>query len=300
MTDLPPDRVFARYERRAGAVLVVGTGAVGGFLAEELARAGCDPLWLLDPDVLEVENLIRHPLGAPDLGRPKAPALAERIRRDFPLCHAAGIHANFLRLGRAEQLRLVEQADVVVAATDSPRCQQRVNEVAVAAGTPAVYPAVWVDPRVRDAEVGEILWVAPDRRGPCYACAFPFRNATPAMRAVRGARLDIQLTVLCAAQIVTALLAHDTALLDPGRTALYVHGLGPPSRGIRDLFPAAGLASRSVRVRLPATPCRVCGGWQNAGSGGPLVTRWQAYRDAVGIVAVVALFVVLLVLSVRW
>jgi hypothetical protein len=59
---------------------------------------GEDPLRLVDRDVLEVENLVRHPLGAPALGLPKAPALAARICREFPPCHATGLHADFLEL----------------------------------------------------------------------------------------------------------------------------------------------------------------------------------------------------------
>ncbi|NKQ52340.1 hypothetical protein HFP15_05545 [Amycolatopsis sp. K13G38] len=300
MTELAEDRVYARYPRRAGAVLIIGSGAVGGFLADELARAGCDPLLLIDPDVLEVENLIRHPLGATEIGRPKATALAERIRHDFPPCHATGLDANFLMLPNAEQMRLVGAADVVVAATDSPHCQLRVNEVAVATNTPAVYPAVWLDPRVRDAEVGEILWVPSDRRGPCYACAFPFRRWAPETHGARGARVDIQLIALCAAQVVLALLGGidgRATILTPDRTVLYVHGLTPASRSIRPLFPTGGLSSASARVRLSESPCRVCGQRGEAVQRGSSGGLWRNHRVTIGVLVGVALLVLALVLA---
>ncbi|MFJ5900981.1 HesA/MoeB/ThiF family protein [Streptomyces sp. NPDC093064] len=281
MTAPPEDRVWARHHRRTGAVLIVGAGAVGGFLAEELARIGFSPLRLVDPDTLAVENLIRHPLGAPALGRPKALALAAKIRRDFPSCDATGHHTDFLALPADEQRSLVGGADVVVAATDSAVCQRHVNHVALAVGTPAVYPAVWVDPRIRDAEVGEILWVLPGRRTPCYECAVAFRQGTADTQAARGARVDIQLVALATAQVVTALAHPDddrSAILDHQRNAIYLHGLTPTSPGVRATFPTTGLSSRNVRVPFPSRPCAACHGWRHVTSSPALAAEGTGAR----------------------
>ncbi|MFF4792447.1 HesA/MoeB/ThiF family protein [Streptomyces sp. NPDC001276] len=281
MTAPPEDRVWARHHRRTGAVLIVGAGAVGGFLAEELARIGFSPLRLVDPDTLAVENLIRHPLGAPALGRPKALALAAKIRRDFPSCDATGHHADFLALPADEQRSLVGGADVVVAATDSAVCQRHVNRVALAVGRPAVYPAVWVDPRIRDAEVGEILWVLPGRRTPCYECAVAFRRGTADTQAARGARVDIQLVALATAQVVTALAHPDddrSAILDHQRNAIYLHGLTPTSPGVRATFPTTGLSSRNVRVPFPSRPCAACHGWRHVTSSPALAAEGTGGR----------------------
>ncbi|WP_042366114.1 HesA/MoeB/ThiF family protein [Streptacidiphilus neutrinimicus] len=289
------DRVWARHRRLTGSVLVIGAGAVGGFLAEELARIGFSPLRLVDRDVLETENLVRHPLGAPELGQPKAPALAAAIRRAFPPCDATGLHADFLELPYEQQRALVREADVVVAATDSPACQRHVNALALEVGRPAAYPAVWVDPRIRDAEVGEILWVLPDRRTPCYECAVAFRRGTADTDAARGARVDIQLVSLATAQVVTALAhpADDRAgILDPDRNAIYLHGLTPTSPGVRATFPAHGLSSRNVRVPFPARPCPAClvsratapGAGEAAADGPGRLTPWVAVAVLVSVV----------------
>ena len=270
MTRITEDRAFDRHPRRRGAVLIIGAGAVGGLLAEELARAGISPLVLVDPDLLEVENLVRHPLGAASLGRPKSTELAERIRADFPLCEAVGIRADFLQLRRAEQRRLVNEADLVVAATDNFECQRQVNRVCFAAEQPAVFPAVWVDRRLRDAEVGEVLWVVPGRHTPCYECAVAFRQASADAQAARGTRRDIQLLVNVTTQVVTDLLDLDdprSRILDPGRTCIYVHGFTPTSPGIRDSFPTHGLRNVNVHVPFPETPCPGCGGREPSAPG---------------------------------
>ncbi|MFI1096820.1 HesA/MoeB/ThiF family protein [Streptomyces sp. NPDC020917] len=300
----PEERVWARHGRRTGSALIIGAGAVGGFLAEELARIGFSPLLLVDPDTLAVENLVRHPLGAQAVGQPKATGLAEKIRRDFPPCHATGLQRDFLEMSEAEQRALLLSADVVVAATDSIACQRHVNRVALAVGAPAVYPAVWVDHRIRDAEVGEILWVLPGGRTPCYECAAAFRQSASDAQAARGARVDIQLVVLATAQIVSA-LAHPederSVSLDPDSNAVYLHGLAPTSPAVRDAFPTSGLSSRTVRVSFPAQPCPACHGQRHTLSPGalraleaglPYDGEPEAERPPLTVFAVIALIVV--------
>ncbi|MBY8880247.1 ThiF family adenylyltransferase [Actinacidiphila acidipaludis] len=297
------NRVWARHPRRSGSALIVGAGAVGGFLAEELARIGFSPLCLVDPDTLAVENLVRHPLGARAVGRPKATALAESIGRDFPPCAITGLDRDFLAIPEGEQRALVAAFDVVVAATDSIACQRHVNRVALAAGVPAVYPAVWVDRRIRDAEVGEILWVLPGGRTPCYECAAAFRESASDAQAARGARVDIQLVVLATAQIVRALAHPDdegSVSLDPQTNAVYLHGLTPTSPAVRAAFPTSGLSSRNVRVSFPARPCPACHGRRAPLAPGtlpgqepilPVDGESELQRPPLTVIAVIALFV---------
>ena len=236
---------------------------VGGFLAEELSRIGVSPLRLVDFDVLEEHNLVRHPLGARYLGKPKASSLASKIRQDFPLCRAEGIDANFLELPPLQQRRLVREADVVVAATDTFECQRFVNRICLVEERPAVYPGVWVDARLRDAEVSEILWVLNGRHTPCYECAVAFREGSADAQAGRGARVDMQFLILATAKVVMALLDPtdtEAAVLDPEHTCIYVHGFSPTSPSIRDAFPTEGMRSINVHVPFPDRPCPACGG----------------------------------------
>jgi hypothetical protein len=222
---------------------------------------------MVDHDMVEVGNIVRHELGASSIGLPKASTLAQRIRREFPLCDAEGIDADFLSMTKLEQLRLVSGADVVVAATDTAECQRRVNEVCLEAGVTSVYPAFWVDPAsgTRDAEVGEIFWFRPGQGMPCYACLTSWRPAETGTETRGGTRADVQVVVLATLWVIAALLdpQDERALvLNPERSFILVHGFMPiRSDAVRVMFndsDDSGLLS--LRVPFPRTPCRTCRG----------------------------------------
>ena len=62
-------------------VLVVGCGALGAGVSDQLARAGVGFLRIVDRDLVEGTNLQRQVLyDEKDLDRPKAVAAAERLR----------------------------------------------------------------------------------------------------------------------------------------------------------------------------------------------------------------------------
>ena len=68
-------------------VAVVGLGAVGGFAAEMLARAGTGTIRLIDFDRFETSNLNRQLLATTQtLGQLKTEAAAERIAAIAPDC----------------------------------------------------------------------------------------------------------------------------------------------------------------------------------------------------------------------
>lgn len=65
-------------------VVVVGCGAVGSRIAEQLALSGVGRLTLVDPEVLTPDNLFRHLLGGESCGVNKARALADSLVRRLP------------------------------------------------------------------------------------------------------------------------------------------------------------------------------------------------------------------------
>jgi molybdopterin/thiamine biosynthesis adenylyltransferase len=64
---------------REKRVLLLGCGSVGGFIANELTRAGILRLTVLDKEVLAYENLFRHVLGRKCVGKNKVDGIKEDI-----------------------------------------------------------------------------------------------------------------------------------------------------------------------------------------------------------------------------
>jgi tRNA A37 threonylcarbamoyladenosine dehydratase len=77
-------------------VVVFGVGGVGGYAAEGLARSGVGRLTLVDYDVVCATNLNRQIQAlATNVGKPKAEALAERLRLVNPQCKVQAVAAFY-------------------------------------------------------------------------------------------------------------------------------------------------------------------------------------------------------------
>lgn len=99
-------------------VAVVGLGAVGGFAAEMLARAGTGTIRLIDFDRFETSNLNRQLLATTQtLGQLKTEAAAERIAAIAPDCRTE-IRTLFFSKESADAA-LAPRPDAVIDAIDS-------------------------------------------------------------------------------------------------------------------------------------------------------------------------------------
>ena len=76
---------------RAARVVLLGAGALGSALAEQLVRMGLQNLTLVDDDLLEPGNLVRHTLMISDLYQPKAKTLATRLNQLNPSARVVGL-----------------------------------------------------------------------------------------------------------------------------------------------------------------------------------------------------------------
>lgn len=68
----------------AKRVAVLGCGSIGSQVVELLARAGVGRIDVVDPQILEAENVSRHLLGLASLGVGKAAAACARVERNVP------------------------------------------------------------------------------------------------------------------------------------------------------------------------------------------------------------------------
>lgn len=72
-------------------ILLVGTGAIGSFLAETLVRGGIRNITLADGDLVEAGNLCRASFELNAIGNSKADALQEKLRNISPFCRVRAL-----------------------------------------------------------------------------------------------------------------------------------------------------------------------------------------------------------------
>lgn len=79
---------------REKCVLLLGCGSLGGFIANELTRAGISRLTVLDEDTLNHENIYRHVLGIKHVGKAKAEAIKNDVEGRLPYVEVEAIPSS--------------------------------------------------------------------------------------------------------------------------------------------------------------------------------------------------------------
>ena len=105
-------------------ILIVGTGGVGAYAAEMLARAGVGKLTLLDADKVQLSNLNRQVIALHStLGEDKVRVLERRLKDVNPDLNVTAL-AEFLEEGSVKTLLTENKFDFVVDAIDTiaPKC----------------------------------------------------------------------------------------------------------------------------------------------------------------------------------
>jgi molybdopterin/thiamine biosynthesis adenylyltransferase len=160
---------FDRVERLLGTdnlqrlaqsrVAVVGLGSGGGYVALSLAMSGVENFVLIDDDVLEETNMVRHVADRRYLGWNKAKAVADLIMHRNP---SAKIEVHE---GRIEQhLPELDDVDLLVVGVDGEQSKYTINEACLERGLTAIYAGVY-----ERGEGGDVVVIRPGN-GPCYAC----------------------------------------------------------------------------------------------------------------------------------
>lgn len=145
---------------RRKRVGIIGLGSGGGFVALSLAMSGVGQFVLIDDDVLEAGNVVRHVADLRDVGRPKAEAVADLLRQRSP---NVAIEA---RVGRLEaHLDALDGLDLVVSGLDGEGPKYVLNQACLERGLTAVYAGVY-----ERGEGGDVVIIRPNTGGPCYAC----------------------------------------------------------------------------------------------------------------------------------
>jgi molybdopterin/thiamine biosynthesis adenylyltransferase len=154
-------------QKRLGesAVAIIGCGALGTVIANNLCRAGIGRLVIADRDYIELNNLQRQILfDEEDITRrlPKAIAAAEKLQR---VNSTTKIEALVEDINADGIESLVQNVDLVLDATDNFETRYLINDACVKHAKPWIYSAVI-------ASYGVTMNIIP-RVTPCLRCIFP-------------------------------------------------------------------------------------------------------------------------------
>ena len=150
---------------RASSVTIVGCGALGTVLANNLCRAGIGRLVIADRDYIELSNLQRQILFDEDDVRrhlPNAVAAAEKLRRVNSEVKVEALVEDVTVDGIEA---LVRDTDLLLDATDNFATRYLINDVCIKEQRPWIYSGVI-------AAHGVTMNIVPGDT-PCLRCVFP-------------------------------------------------------------------------------------------------------------------------------
>jgi adenylyltransferase/sulfurtransferase len=154
----------------ASRVLVVGCGALGSVIAEQLARAGVGSLVLVDRDVVEWTNLQRQTLFDESDARDAAPKAVAAKRRLERVNGAIQIDAlvSDVHSGNIEHLAGLERGGtpvhLILDGTDNVETRYLLNDICIKHSVPWVYGACV-------GTEGRVMAIRPGAT-PCLRCVF--------------------------------------------------------------------------------------------------------------------------------
>ncbi len=141
-------------------VAIIGLGSLGSTTALFLAMAGVKHFVLVDPDILEAHNIVRHAADLRYVGMPKVDAVADLILNRNPDAIVEtvvdDIRNNFDAINTADLVLVAGLGSEIVTTLVSMELRER--------GKIAFYGGVY-----EKAIAGEVFIVHP-ALGPCYSC----------------------------------------------------------------------------------------------------------------------------------
>lgn len=145
-------------------IMLLGCGAIGGYLADLLAKNGAGflngKLILSDDDTLSVGNIGRHLLGFSDLKRPKTEALRDHLVNHYPRISIDIADNNLLSGSRAKYL------DLIIDATGNQSLSLYLSEQRVSGILSAPIVFTWV----AGAGCGAQAYLMHNNKNACLHC----------------------------------------------------------------------------------------------------------------------------------
>ena len=148
----------------ACTVGLIGCGSLGSPVARLLAAAGVGAQILVDPEILARANTGRHILGNADVGRHKAPALADRLARDFPHLAFEGFAERWQSLAH-ERPKLLNRCSLLISTIGGWNDERELNEWHAAGSFGGTLLYGWGEPH---GVAGQAVLIGPGSG--CLAC----------------------------------------------------------------------------------------------------------------------------------
>jgi len=189
---------------RLSRVLLVGCGALGTVIADQLVRAGIGLLRICDRDLVEESNLQRQVLFDEQDARdeiPKAVAAQRRLQKVNSSveidAHVVDVHSGNIET-LAGVMNELKRADLILDGTDNADSRYLINDVSVKHGIPWVYGACV-------GTEGRVMGIVPGQ-GACLRCLFEQPPGAGELETCETAGvLGAAANVIASLQVVTAL-----------------------------------------------------------------------------------------------
>ncbi|MFA5291519.1 MAG: ThiF family adenylyltransferase [Phycisphaerae bacterium] len=178
------EKTFTRIEKlfdigllNNSRILIVGCGSGGGNLALQLAMSGIKNFTLVDKDVLEIENVIRHVCGRKFIGKRKVDALEEVLLDRNPEIKIRKFDVDIMNFDLLESE--IKAHTLVVLATDNEPSRYLINDICVHNNIPFVVG------RVFTRGIGGEVFIYRPKIGGCLACLESFLGRTKYRQGIR-------------------------------------------------------------------------------------------------------------------
>ncbi|MEL6912040.1 MAG: E2/UBC family protein [Cyanobacteria bacterium J06598_4] len=145
--------------------LVVGCGAVGGYIPAFLAQAGIKNLTLVDSDILKPENIYRHAMGKSSEKQYKTLAIKEEIESKYPYLTIT-THQNYIEKAIAQGDINLSDFDLAIFATGNQTMELYLNRLIYEHSLLAVF--TWLEPY----GIGGHSLLARSGKPGCFQCLF--------------------------------------------------------------------------------------------------------------------------------
>ena len=150
-------------------LLVIGCGSIGGYLVNELVKAGFSNINIVDSDILKAENTYRHLLGMEYVGNYKTVAISEYIKKNFTDVNITSHVDTIQELIKEENISF-DDFDIIISAVGCHNVNrwlnQYVHEKQIA--KPVIY--LWNEV----LGIGSHISIFSIKYDSCYECLFSF------------------------------------------------------------------------------------------------------------------------------